>query len=122
MLTYSKTEKEILNIQIGCVLRLARLENGLSQFQLGLELGTNETMIGRIERAINFSSWDKIFILSEYLAIEFSSLFKLKSKKELLKIVENSFDLEEKLTEQKKVYYKELMNTITEKYSLLESN
>ena len=121
MVTYTKIEKDILNIQLGCVLRLARLEQGISQFQLGLTFGTSETMIGRIERAENFTSWDKIFVYSEYFNLDIRNLLKLKSEVELLAIVDKSLKLEDKLTKAKIMYYENLKKNIIEKYSMLAS-
>ena len=70
-------EIKLLNIQIGCILRLARLKKGLSQHDLSLLLGSNPTMIGRIERFENISSWDKIYSISQQLDVNFSDLFTL---------------------------------------------
>lgn len=120
MRKYSQVELELLNIQIGCVLRLARLRKGLSQHSLSLVLGSNPTMVGRVERSENVSGWDKILSISQQLDIEFCSLFILKGKDELLAIVEDSFKLEEKLTHEKGEYYSSLKTTITDKYNLLK--
>ena len=46
----------------------------------------------------------------------FLQLFKLQSKQELLSIVEESFKLEDKLTQEKKEYYSSLKETIVNKY------
>ena len=80
MRIYNEVELEILNIQIGCMLRLARLKKNLSQHDLSLLIDSNSTMIGRVERFENVSSWDKIFSLSQQLDVEFHSLFDLKNK------------------------------------------
>lgn len=122
MRKYNEDEIELLNIQIGCIIRLARLKKGLSQHNLSLVLGTNPTMVGRIERFENFSSWDKIFSICQQLNIDFSNLFDLKGKDELLSIVEESFSLEDKLTLEKKDYYSYLKTTITNKYKSLKKN
>jgi len=119
MRKYNDDEIELLNIQIGCMIRLARLKKGLSQHNLSLSLGTNPTMIGRIERFENFSSWDKIFSICQQLNINFSSLFDLKDENELLSIVEESFKLEDKLTLEKKDYYSYIKTTIANKYKSL---
>jgi|SRR5690606_701297 transcriptional regulator with XRE-family HTH domain len=116
MKKYSEEEINLLNIQIGCILRFARLKKGLSQHDLSLLLGSNPTMIGRIERFENISSWDKIYNISQELDVKFNDLFILKSKDELLSIVEESFKLEEKLTEEKKEYYKGLKAKIAKEY------
>jgi transcriptional regulator with XRE-family HTH domain len=118
MRKYSEVELELLNIQIGCVLRLARLKKGLSQHNLSLLLGSNPTMVGRVERSENVSGWDKILSISQQLDIDFCSLFVLKGKDELLSIVEESFKLEDKLTQEKRDYYNFLKTTITNKYNL----
>lgn len=119
MRPYNEDEIKLLNIQIGCILRLARLKKGLSQHDLSLSLGSNPTLIGRIERAENISSWDKIYSISQLLDVNFSDLFTLKSKDELLSIVEESFKLEDKLTVEKKEYYSILKKTIIKKYNSL---
>jgi transcriptional regulator with XRE-family HTH domain len=122
MRKYHEEEIKLLNIQIGCILRLARLKKGLSQHDLSLLLGSNPTMIGRIERFENISSWDKIYSISQQLDVNFSDLFTLRSKNELLSIVEESFKLEDKLTVEKKEYYSTLKTIITKKYNLLQKN
>lgn len=119
MKKYSEIELNLLNIQIGCILRLARLKKGLSQHSLSLNLGTNPTMVGRVERFENVSSWDKIYAISQQLDVDFCNLFVLKSKEGLLSIIDESFKLEEKLTEEKKEYYKNLKITISNKFNCL---
>ncbi|MAO49480.1 MAG: DNA-binding protein [Pusillimonas sp.] len=117
MTKYSEIELNLVNIQIGCILRWARLKKGWSQLELSLMLGTNPTMVGRVERFENESSWNKIYIISQQLDIDFFSLFKLKTKKELLSIVEESLGLEKQLNQTKKDYYTLLTATITEKFN-----
>ncbi len=119
MKKYSEIELNLLNIQIGCILRFARLKKGLSQHSLSLNLGTNPTMVGRVERFESTSSWDKIYSISQQLNLDFCNLFELKSKNELLSIVNESIKLEEKLTEEKKEYYKNLKITISNKFNSL---
>ncbi len=120
MRKYDEEEIKLLNIQVGCMLRLARLKKGLSQHDLSLLLGSNPTMIGRIERFENISSWDKIYSVSQQLDVNFCDLFTLRSKDELLSIVEKSFKLEDKLTVEKREYYNILKATITKKYNLFQ--
>ncbi|MDA6071070.1 helix-turn-helix domain-containing protein [Flavobacterium sp. AC] len=115
-----ETEVYIINIQIGCILRLARLSQKLSQHTLAGKLEYNSTMIGRIERFESISGWDKILTLSEYLNINYCELFVLKNRATLLTIVDNSFKLEEKLTQEKIDYYSFLKKTINNKFDLLE--
>lgn len=108
----SGTEIQIINLYIGCKLRLERLKRGLSQHDVGIESGTDSTAVGRVERAEHISSWSNIYLLSQYLGVEFASLFKLKSKKELLKIVDDCYSLETKLTKDKEKYYSNLISKI----------
>ena len=117
MKSYSEFELNILNIQIGCVIRLARLKKGLSQHQLSLILDSNSTNIGRIERFENASSWDKLYVLCQNLDLDFCELFILKNKEDLLLIVDESHSLEVKLTRSKQNYYKYLKALIQEKFS-----
>jgi transcriptional regulator with XRE-family HTH domain len=112
-------EIELLNIQIGCMLRFARLKKGYSQHELSLLLGTNPTMVGRVERFENVSGWDKIFLISQQLDIDFLSLFNLKSKDELISIVNDSIKLDTKLTTEKKEYYESLKIKIKEGFKNL---
>jgi len=109
----SEIELKKINIQIGCVLRLSRLTKGLSQHILSGLIPLDSTMIGRIERAENFSSWEKIYILSQYFYIDLNTLTKLKTKVELLEIVEQSLKLETKLTDKKRAYYAQLKTNIS---------
>ena len=120
MRKYGEIELHLLNIQLGCVLRLARLKKGLSQHSLSLMLGSNPTMVGRVERFENVSGWDKIYSISQQLDVDFCNLFILKSKDDLLSIVGESLKLENKLTQDKRDYYTFLKTTITNKYNLLK--
>lgn len=120
MRKYTEMELELLNMQIGCMLRLGRLKKGMSQLDLALLLGSNPTMIGRIERFENVSGWDKILSISQQLSIDFCNLFVLKTKEELLLVVEESFKLEDKLTQEKRDYYDFLKSQIINRYSLLK--
>lgn len=119
MREYKKVELEILNIQIGCILRYARLISKLSQQDLGLSLGYTSVMIGRVERFENISGWDKIFYIAEKLEVNFHELFILKTKDELLKIIEESLKLEVKLNQEKRDYYEFLKKTVVKNYDLL---
>ncbi len=119
MREYKKIELEILNIQIGCVLRYARLFSKLSQQDLGSSLGYTSVMIGRVERFENISGWDKIYYIAEKLEVNFHELFILKTKDELLKIIEESLKLEVKLNQEKRDYYEFLKKTVVKNYDLL---
>ncbi len=119
MKKYSEIELHLINVQLGCVLRLARLKKGLSQHELSLILGSNPTMVGRVERFENVSGWDKIYAISQQLDVDFCDLFILKKKEELLSIVEESLKLENKLTKDKKNYYTFLKKTINNKFNSL---
>lgn len=116
----SDIQLQIINIQIGCTLRLARLKKKISQQTIALKLDYNSTMIGRIERFEGISGWDKIYSISTYLNVDFSNLFVLKSKETLISIINESYNLEEKLTQEKKDYYNFLRKTIDLKFELLE--
>jgi transcriptional regulator with XRE-family HTH domain len=116
MSDYGLDELKLLKLQVGCMLRLARLRKGLSQHSLSLLLGSNSTMIGRIERAENIAGWDKLFVICHYVNLDFCSLFNLKSKDDLLAIVNESLDLEYNLTIEKQAYYKTLKKTIVRLY------
>lgn len=105
-------ELQKVNIQIGCILRLARLKKELSQLLLSGLIPLDNTMIGRIERAENFSSWDKIYILSEFFELSFNDLLKLRTKDEVLDIVKQSMKLEKKLTVKKREHYENLIEKI----------
>lgn len=120
MRKFSEIELYIIGIQIGCVLRLARLEQKLSQHDLALMLGYTSTMIGRIERFENASSWDKILLISKQLNINHCNLFILKNRQDLISIVDQSLNLEDKLTQEKLDYYNFLKKSILSKFELLE--
>ncbi len=110
---------ELINIQLGCMLKVARLKKNLSQHDLALTLDTNPTAIGRIERAEVISGWDKIFKLAEELQIDFAMLFSLQSKNHLLGLIEEIIHLEEKLTSEKEKYYSNLKQEVKEKFRKL---
>lgn len=122
MRKYNEDELKLINVQIGCLLRLARLKKGLSQHNLSLILGSNPTMVGRIERFENISSWDKLYSICQQLDVDFCDLFTLRSKDELLSIVEESFKLEDKLTIEKKEYYNILKITIIKEYNSVQKD
>ena len=111
---------KLLNIQIGCILRYARLKKGISQHSLSLMLNTNPTMIGRIERFENHTTWDKLYLMSKCLDVDFCDLFNLRSKEDLLQIVKDSYELEDKLTQEKTEYYNFLKTNIIKKYNLIQ--
>lgn len=119
MLEYNKLELQMINIQIGCVFRFARLKKGISQQDLGTNIGYTSTMIGRVERFENFSGWDKIFTIAIELNENFEGLFILKTKNEILEIVEKSFKLEDRLNQDKIDYYEFLRRTIDNNFNLL---
>ncbi|AYN67526.1 XRE family transcriptional regulator [Euzebyella marina] len=119
MRKYSDSEIELINIQIGCLLRLARLRKGLSQLDLGHQIDSNSTLIGRIERAEGKTGWEKIYMLSKQLGINFNELFELKDKEALIAIVKESLRYEDKLTQEKKKYYTLLITRIELKYKQL---
>lgn len=120
MVKYNLEELKLLNIQIGCVLRLERLRKGLSQEDLAVLLDSNSTMIGRIERSKNESGWSKIFLISQELEINYCDLFVLMRKDELLAIVEQSLVLESKLTAEKERYFIKLKIEIVNQYDKLK--
>ena len=116
----SEIEINLINLQIGCMLRFARLKQNLSQHSLGFKLDYSFTMIRRVEQSESISGWDKVYSISKYLNVNFNSLFSLKNKEALISIVEESFKLEEKLTQEKVDYYNFLKKTIKIQFDLLE--
>lgn len=120
MRKFSEIEIYIIGIQIGCLLRLARLQQKLSQHDLGLLVGFTSTMIGRIERFENVSSWDKILLISTQLNINHCDLFILKNRQDLISIVDQSVNLDDKLSQEKLDYYNFLKRNILNKFELLE--
>tara|TARA_R110000744_G_scaffold356831_1_gene463603 strand:+ start:443 stop:814 length:372 start_codon:yes stop_codon:yes gene_type:complete len=112
---------ELLNIQIGCIIKINRLRKGISQHDLSLVLDLNPTAIGRIERAEVTSGWDRVFILSRELNIPFSDLFELLPENDLLLIVDELLSLEQKLNEEKKEFYRTLISKIKSKYTKLKN-
>jgi len=110
MKKYSNKEINLLSLQVGCNIRLERLRKGLSQEELGLAIGSNSTMIGRIERAENVTAWQNLLKVSQELNINYESLFVLKSKEDIILMIKECFALENKLTTEKTNYYKKLEN------------
>lgn len=112
MKKYDELDIELLSIQVGCILRYERLRRKLSQESLGQIIGSNSMMIGRIERAENACSWKILLLLAQHLNIEFSDLLNLQNKDYILDIIEKSIELEEKLTQDKKDFYKFLKKRV----------
>jgi|GEM_PF-2228318 len=108
---------KIISIHVGCALRLARLKRNISQHQVGVKSGTDNISVGRIERAEYNTAWYKIMLICDVLGVEFNNLFVLKSKEELLSIVDECFSLETKLNQEKKQYYTNLKNQIEKLFS-----
>jgi len=119
MRKYSSTEIELINIQIGCILRLARLRKGLSQLDLGHQIDSNPTLIGRIERAEVKTSWDKIYMLCKQLDVNLCNLLEIKDRDSLLSIVEEAMQFEDKLTQDKNKFYNSLKGRIGDLFKLL---
>ncbi|NLN32846.1 MAG: helix-turn-helix transcriptional regulator [Flavobacteriaceae bacterium] len=113
MRLFTEEEFKKVNIYVGLTIKFKRLKLGLSQFQLAVNVGSNNTSIGRIERAEHFSGWDKIITITQFLDIDFCELMVIKDKKEILKLVNDCYILEEKLTSQKENYYVELLEKIS---------
>ncbi len=111
---------ELLNLQIGCLLKVNRLRRDISQHDLSLIIESNPTAIGRIERAEGIGGWDKIYILSTELNINFNELFTLLPQSTLLSIVHEIYEKDTKLTTAKKEYYRSLKSKIKKYYSKLE--
>lgn len=112
MSKYGIKELGLLNIQIGCVLKLARLKKGVSQEDLGLLIEADKTKIARLEKYAHATNWNTIYLVSQELEINFCSLFILKSKKEILQLVEECIKLENKLSPMKIKYYDNLKKHI----------
>lgn len=112
MTKYGTKELELLNIQIGCVLKLERLKKGISQEDLGLLIEADKTKIARLERYAHATNWSTIYLVSQELNCNFCSLFVLKGKKEILQIVEECIKLENKLSAMKIKYYENLKKHI----------
>ncbi len=101
----SEVEIEIINISIGVTLKLKRLELGISQHALAVAVNSDNTSIGRIERAEHYSSWPLIHLVSKHLGVSFSSLFELRTKQEILNVMDKCYALETRLTDDKKKFY-----------------
>lgn len=112
MSKYGIEELELLNIQIGCIIKLTRLKKKISQESLGLLIDADKTKIARLEKNAHATNWTTIYLVSQELGIDFSNLFILKSKKEILSVIEECFKLDNKLTTIKIKYYEDLKKTI----------
>jgi len=114
-----KTKIKLIRLQIGCIIKLERLKKGLSQGELSLLTNSTSTTIGRIERAEHSTNWETLLIICDQLKLQIGKLFILKDKDDLLSIVKKTFELEQKLTTEKKNYYILLEDTIEKEYRLL---
>lgn len=119
MQNYNDNEIDILALQIGCLIKFKRLEKNLSQEDIGLFIGSNATMIGRVERAETSPSWQNLLKIFQAVDLDYKSLFHLKSLEENLLIVEKCHDLETKLTKEKQDYYESLKKLFKDKYKSL---
>lgn len=114
---YDKQYIELLNIQIGCMLKLNRLQQSLSQQQIAVAIDSTSTTIGRIERAEVVGGWDKIYMICHALKIDYNQLFILLPLKKLLIIIDEIYILEQKLNQEKKAYYKSLKENLKIQYN-----
>ncbi|WP_313002885.1 helix-turn-helix domain-containing protein [Chryseobacterium gleum] len=119
MQNYNENEIDILALQIGCLIKFKRLEKNLSQEDIGLFIGSNATMIGRVERAETSPSWQNLLKIFQAVGLNYESPFHLKSLEENLIVVEKCLKLERKLTKEKQDYYKSLKKLLKEKYKNL---
>jgi len=119
---YSNIELEIVNISLGLTIKLSRLERKISQLDLGNICDTDNTAVGRIERAEHISSWENIYKISQKLQINFCSLFLLPSKELLLETLNNCLLLETKLTNKKRVYYSNMEARIHKLFKQITSS
>lgn len=108
MQEYSNEEIDALGLQIGCLIRVERLRKKISQENLGLIIGSNNTTIGRIERFENSTNWKHLLKVCQTLNLDFHSLFNLQPLANILTIIKECISLEDRLTSQKEQYYKDL--------------
>ncbi|SEQ92505.1 helix-turn-helix transcriptional regulator [Epilithonimonas lactis] len=120
MQEYSNEEIDFLALQIGCIVRVERLKQKISQESLGLLIGSNKTTIGRLERYEHSTSWKILFKVCQSLKIEYNPLFILQSLDYVLSIIKESFNLEEKLTAEKELFYKNLEIDAKEKFNKIK--
>ncbi|OPB94548.1 helix-turn-helix transcriptional regulator [Elizabethkingia ursingii] len=120
MQQYSDEQIEVLGLQIGCLVRVERLRKKLSQEDLGLLIGSNNTTVGRIERYESSTSWKTLFKVCQVLKIDFKSLFILQQKECILQIIKECINLENKLTVQKEQYYRDLEKEAKERFKKIE--
>ncbi len=120
MQKYSDNEIDILSFQIGCSIKLQRLKRNLSQEDVGLTIGSNATLIGRIERYETSTSWQNILKICQAIELDYASLFKLKPLEEIFLIIEECLQIEKKLTVEKENYYKLLRIEIEKKFKNLK--
>ncbi len=119
MQSYDDKEIDILALQIGCLIKFKRLEKNLSQEDIGLFIGSNATMIGRVERAETSPSWQNLLKIFQAVGLDDESMFQLKSLEENLSIVEKCLTLEKKLTKEKQDYYEAVKMLLKNKYKNL---
>lgn len=121
MKKYSDEELALINIQIGCTFKLERLKRGISQHALSLDINTDPTTIGRIERFEHGMRWEKIYQLSQFFGLNFCDLFTLKTGEHVIQIINKCYKLETKLTKRKIEYYKELLTEVKMRLKNLDS-
>ncbi|MBF6643918.1 helix-turn-helix transcriptional regulator [Chryseobacterium indologenes] len=120
MQEYSNEEIDFLALQIGCIVRVERLRQKVSQESLGLSIGSNKTTIGRLERYEHSTSWKILFKVCQLLKIEYNSMFVLQSLDFVLSIINESLNLEDKLTAEKQLFYKNLEIDAKTKFSNIQ--
>ena len=116
MKIFTELEIEKVNLYIGCKLKYERLKLGFSQHQLATKIESDNTAIGRLERAEHFTSWALIMLVAQTLNVDYCSLFQVPEKTEMEKIVRECRSLETKLTTKKEEFYSHLSNRIRKLY------
>ena len=108
----TETELQLLNIQVGSLIRFHRLNQKLSQLDLGLMIGTDGTMIGRVERALHNTSWQNLYRITTALNLDIAELFAPRSKIEIIDIIEKSMLLDKKLSSSKRDFFLKVIESL----------
>lgn len=114
MKVFTEEEFKKVNIFLGLSIKYARLKKGISQLDLAVGIGSTNASIGRIERAEHFSKWNSVVEVMQFLSLSFDELLIVKDKKSILKLVDECYRLDNKLTGKKENYYVELRQRIND--------
>ncbi|MEK6511825.1 helix-turn-helix transcriptional regulator [Myroides odoratimimus] len=90
----SNSNLEVLNKNIGRIIRVTRLRKRESQLALGAEIGLSSNQVGRIERGIANPTVKTLLAICNYLSLDIEKLFVIQTEAEIKILEKEIIDLD----------------------------